>query len=87
MMAEPRELSLDQAKWRLTMIGLDPHPVFHGYIETMLLMLANSKDRDARYMAVAHRLLPEVKLVFMQDDPDAEVRAMVTARLTYGDPK
>lgn len=80
-------LTPDEAMWRLTMLGLDPHPSLNKYIEYLLVGLASSKQTNARYMAVAHKLLPEAKLVTMQNDPDPEIRAMVKARLEYGDPK
>lgn len=87
MMTGFTDMDINRAKWCVTMLGLDPHEAFHGYIEMMLIKLADSKDRDARYIAVAHKLLPEAKLVFMQNDEDQEIRAMVKARLEYGDPK
>ena len=80
-------LTPDEAKWRLTMLSLDPHTSLNEYITYLLVGLASSKNTKARYMAVAHKLLPEAKLVMMQNDPDDEIRAMVKARLEYGDSK
>ena len=79
-----RGLTTDQAKWRLTMIWLDPHPSVLPYVQYLLTKLAGNGDRDARLMAVAHRLLPEAMVVMMQNDSDQEIRAMVKARLTQG---
>ena len=80
-------LTPDEAMWRLTMLGLDPHPSLNEYIIYLLVGLASSERTTARYMAVAHKLLPEAKLIMMQNDPDDEIRAMVKARLEYGDLK
>lgn len=77
-------LSVDEAMWRLTMISLNPHPSMTEYIVHLLLGLARSQNRTARYMAVANRMLPDAQVVFMQNDEDKEIRAMVKARLEYG---
>jgi len=76
-------LTLSEAKWRLSMIGMDPHPVMVEYVQYLLMGLAGSKDADARRMALAHRLLPAARVIFMQDDPDPELRAMAAARIAY----
>lgn len=74
---------IETIQWKLTMIGLDPHPAMKHYIVEMLVILATSPVPKARYMAAAHKLLPLANVILMQNDENEEIRAMIKARLEY----
>ena len=73
----------DALKWELTMIGMDPHPSVVPRIVELLVSLSFSSCQRGRQIAASHRLLPMASLVLMQNDTDANVRAVVKARLEY----
>lgn len=67
----------------LSTVYMNPHPALEGRCIEHLLRMAGSEHAHERLVAVAHRLMPKAKVVMMQNDEDAQVRAVVQDILNY----
>jgi hypothetical protein len=64
-------------------ISMGVHPALSDLVVAGLISMADSTDEGERFRAACHPLMPQAKLVTMQNDTSERIREVVKRILAY----